>query len=52
MVLNNFKLKHYNVFVLVISAPHVMRALALAPPGAAQLCCQLIAGRGAATDPG
>ena len=51
MVLNDFKLKHYTVFVLVIS-PHVMRALGLAPLGAAQLCCQLIAGRGAATDPG
>ena len=31
MVLNDFKLKHYMVFVLVISSPHVMRALAWLP---------------------
>ena len=47
MVLTYVKLKHCMVYVLVISSPHVMPGwLSLAPPGAAQLCCQLIAGRG------
>ena len=50
MVLNDFKLKHYMVFVLVISSCDA--GTGLAPLGAAQLCCQLIAGRGEATDPG